>query len=131
MQLGHVWTVLIAMRIEQHVGTDACESVPPASRALPNPTWSLMLSPLCRADKEVSRISNRIDIVSGPPGIAPLAMAPEERTVKDTRLYDVLGVSPTATTHEISVAYRRKREQVRVRRRRRPLSTCSPSPRCR
>ena len=48
-------------------------------------------------------------------------MAPEDRNIKDTRLYDVLGVPPTATTHEISVAYRRKREQVRVRRRRPPL----------
>ena len=47
-------------------------------------------------------------------------MAADESKVKDNRLYDVLGVAPTATTHEISVAYRRKREQVRVRERRRP-----------
>ena len=41
-------------------------------------------------------------------------MATEAVKTKDTRLYDVLGVPPTATQHEISVAYRRKREQVRV-----------------
>ena len=45
----------------------------------------------------------------------------DEVKVKDTKLYDVLGVPPTATGHEISVAYRRKREQVWVRDWRRPF----------
>ena len=57
-------------------------------------------------------------------------MATDEVKVKDTRLYDVLGVAPTATQHEISVAYRRKREQVRVRQRRRPLTNPLPSHNC-
>ena len=47
-------------------------------------------------------------------------MTTEVAKVKDTKLYDVLGVTPTATQHEISVAYRRKREQVRGGQRRRP-----------